>query len=282
MRRPTFIGEARWVTVPWKKLPKNDFHLLLDIIAQIPKISAQTDSITRALDTEAGYSTKILLLKQNWNCHHQLQEWYRQFSDKSHQAMYFERNAASIAARLGRKLEPLFPSSLEFINFEFARIHLFYWAALLITYDNIQTICCSILDNHFINHQSTRADFYRQLKLNSFSAVSEPTFLASSNLGSQNTFVEDFIRVKTYETAKLIVESMEYLLSKERNVVGPQNVFFPLKIAMHGFANESGPEVVWCKKVLDELDERGYPFAKVLRDTHRDDIPALLSGTRPL
>jgi hypothetical protein len=70
---------------------------------------------------------------------------------------------------------------------------------------------------------------------------------------------------------------MEYLLSDEMHILGPQNVFYPQRIAMCSFFHGLGPEVEWCRSVFEEMDGRGYPFGKILGAVEWDDIPRLLS-----
>lgn len=78
----------------------------------------------------------------------------------------------------------------------------------------------------------------------------------------------------------MIAQSMEYLLSDDMHILGPQKVFFALRAAMHVFASseEGQEEMDWCKEIFDELDRRGYPFGKILSRCEWDDIPALLTG----
>jgi hypothetical protein len=88
---------------------------------------------------------------------------------------------------------------------------------------------------------------------------------------------EEILTRKTFEEATLIAKSMEYLLSDEMHILGPQNVFYPQRIAMCSFFHGLGPEVEWCRSVFEEMDGRGYPFGKILGAVEWDDIPRLLS-----
>ncbi|KIW09949.1 hypothetical protein PV08_11725 [Exophiala spinifera] len=81
------------------------------------------------------------------------------------------------------------------------------------------------------------------------------------------------------DLARMIVQSMEYLISDDMRVLGPQTVFFALRLTMHVFTTAGEPdELDRCREVLEELDRRGYPFGKILSSCAWDDIPALLSG----
>jgi hypothetical protein len=59
--------------------------------------------------------------------------------------------------------------------------------------------------------------------------------------------------------------------------MGPQNVCFPLRNAMHAFS-ELGEdrEERWCRDVFEELDRRGFSFGKILANVKWEDIPRFL------
>lgn len=59
--------------------------------------------------------------------------------------------------------------------------------------------------------------------------------------------------------------------------MGPQNVCFSLRIAMHAFS-ELGEdrEERWCRDVFEELDKRGFPFGKILANVKWEAIPQFL------
>jgi hypothetical protein len=81
------------------------------------------------------------------------------------------------------------------------------------------------------------------------------------------------------DLASMIAQSMEYLLSEDMHILGPQKVFFALRAAMHVFTSLGKVEEMgWCKEIFEELDRRGYPFGKILGRCEWDDIPELLSG----
>jgi hypothetical protein len=75
---------------------------------------------------------------------------------------------------------------------------------------------------------------------------------------------------------------VQYLLSEEMQTRGPLNIFFPLSMAMHTFSRKQGEgqrevkEVRWCRLVFEELDERGFPFGRILVGWDWDDIPVIM------
>lgn len=222
--------------------PKSEFHSLLDIMARIPALIELTERLSSESNLIGPTLESVDCLQSNWDLYSLLQNWYTELSAKSTESLYFEQPSASFFTHLPRKqLSDIFTSSLHFPTFEMARMHLFYWAALLRIYHNV-----SILQ-----------------------------FLPSVSSRTQQPLVHD----GPQDIAKLIAQSMQYLLSQKRHTLGPQNVFFPLRMAMHTFSKDdtNGREVRWCKAVFEELDSRGFPFGKILSECDWDDIPTLLS-----
>ncbi|EHK97211.1 hypothetical protein M7I_7021 [Glarea lozoyensis 74030] len=42
-RKSSYLGDEQWMTVPWQRAPKSDFHHLLDIMAKMPGLVEQTE-----------------------------------------------------------------------------------------------------------------------------------------------------------------------------------------------------------------------------------------------
>lgn len=208
----------------------------MDIISHIPSVIENTEILTRKAAFDPSLTGRKELLKQSWDLHSQLDHWYTNLLAKSKDIMYTQGHVSSILKGSSSTLQSQFPTSLHFKNFEIARLHLFYWASLLLLYDNIDLITSS-----------------------HYSSVNNPSL--------------------TLGIAALIATSMEYLLSEEMQILGPQNVFFPLRIAMHAFSKveRDGKNVRWCRDVFEVMDERGFPFGKILASWEWEDIPVRLA-----
>ncbi|EXJ84468.1 hypothetical protein A1O3_05136 [Capronia epimyces CBS 606.96] len=231
-RKSTYLAQQDWLTVPWKIQPKSDLDQLLDIMAQIATLIEKAARLTTAFDDL--HAQRIALVQQGWEFHSQLKNWYQGFLQKQAGPLYYERPSSS---RFLSQPASVFPKSLHFQNFKIARLHLSYWTVLLLLYSSILAI--------------------------PFSSLSDVN--PTSNL---ITSVEnEFTHRQALELARMIAQSMEYLLSEDMHILGPQKVFFALRAAMHVFASteaEDGQEMDWCKEIFEELDRRGYPFGKIL------------------
>ncbi|CZR61803.1 uncharacterized protein PAC_11700 [Phialocephala subalpina] len=240
-RKATYLADQDWLTIPWTTMPKSDFHHLLDIMAKIPTLAEATERISKESNSQDIDSQWIECLRRNWDVHNQLDNFYEELSRRSTEQLYTETPATIFCTKSNIELEDIFPVSLHFPTFEIARIHLFYWAALLWIHNNI-----SILQP----------------------SPSSPT-----------TPSQQPLLTCSLEIATQIAQSMQYLLSPEMHTRGPQNVFHPLRIAQQVFSkkDQDGREVKWCKGVFEEVDARGYPFGKILSGWDWDNIPVLLS-----
>ena len=226
--------------------PKSDIDQLFDIMAQIATLVEKAAGLNNTTTFDVSHTERVGLLQQGWIFHSQLEDWYQRLLRKQAGPLYYEQPSS---ARFLSQLPSIFPKSLQFQTFEIARLHLSYWTILLVLYISILTIPFS-----------SRSDV---------NPTSNP--VASAN--------NDFTQRQALRLATMIAQSMEYLLSEEMHTLGPQKVFFALRVAMHVFeSTEEEQEVEWCRSIFEELDRRGYPFGKILCRCEWDDIPALLSG----
>ncbi|KEF51725.1 uncharacterized protein A1O9_12360 [Exophiala aquamarina CBS 119918] len=258
LRKPTYLGETDWLTTPWTTKSKSDFHYMLDIIAQIPILVNQTERVHEVSQSNISVAKRMELLEEAWDLHRQLEVWYQELRKKVFEPLYSERpSSLSWLSPLPPDLGTVFPT-LHFQTFEIARLHLLYWTALLLLYDNILKTIYPPLDPN---------------DLSSASSSRYPTILLMTN--------KPAVRRRALETAKLIARSMEFLLleeNQEMHLRGPLNAFFPLRTAIHIFESVQQYRIEsWCRSLFDRLAQRGYPLGQILCGWKWDDIPIFLS-----
>ncbi|TVY49975.1 Uncharacterized protein LOCC1_G000484 [Lachnellula occidentalis] len=234
-RRSSYLGDEEWLTIPWQRVPKSDFHHLLDIMARMPGLIERTE-LAISMDSILPSPMEMEFLREkSWTIERQLRTWYVNLVDSSTTPLHSETPRTIASATLS-DLQPLTGSSLDFPSFEIARMHLFYWAALLLIYNNLTSIPSPSTPLHQFSHVHLQSEIH--------------------------------------PTATLIARSIPYLLSPETQTMGPQNVCFSLRIAMHAFSElGEDKEVRWCRDVFEELDKRGFPFGKILANVKWEDIP---------
>ena len=208
-------------------------------MARMPGLIEQTE-LAISMDSILPSSTEMESLRERyWAIERQLRTWYINLVDSSTTLLHSETSPRTIASATPSDLQPLTDSSLNFPSFEIARMHLFYWAALLLIYDNLTSI--------------------------------------SSPSTCLHQFSQVYLQSEIHTTATLIAQSIPYLLSPETQTMGRQNVFFPLRNAMHAFSKlGEDREERWCRDVFEELEKRGFPFGKILANVKWEDIPQLL------
>ncbi len=205
----------------------------------MPGLIEQTERAI-SMDATLPSPTEIGSLRERyWAIERQLRTWYINLVESSPTPLLSKMSPRTIASAMLSNLQPLTDSSLNFPSFEIATMHLFYWAALLLTYNNLISI------------------------------PSPPTSL--------HRFPQVQLQSEIHTTATLIARSIPYLLSPETQTMGPKNVCFSLRVAMHAFS-ELGEEKEerWCRDVFEEVDKRGFPFGKILANVKWEDIPRFL------
>lgn len=267
LRKPTYLAQSDWLTIPWTTQPKPDFHHLLDIMTQIPILIHQTEQIYKVSQSNTSIVKQSQLLEQGWKVHLQLKDWYQQLGTRYSEPLYIERpSSLSCPNPLPTDLEDVFPTFLDFQTFEIARIHLFYWTSLLLLYDNLLKTTIPSRDPN---------------NLDSATSAIHPTILPTTDRAA--------IWGHAVDVAKLIARSMEFLLSEERfslseemHIRGLLNTLFPLRTAIHVFSSVHQYKMeAWCRSVFDGLAQRGYPFGQMLCGWKWDEIPLFLSGRSP-
>ncbi|KPI34568.1 uncharacterized protein AB675_11207 [Cyphellophora attinorum] len=261
LRKPTYLADPDWLVIPFTVEPKTNFHALIDIMLQIPAFVDQTDRLDWALQSEISALTRPELLVRGMELHQQLKDWYGSLGSKSKDPFYVEkRSSLAVPNRIPASLESVFPVFLHFQSFEVARMHLFYWTALVTVSYNILKVAGSDLDVR---------------------KCSDGTMLPEADVAA--------LRKEALDIAILIARSMEFLLSEERfllseemHIRGVLNTLYPLHTAIHVFSSlQEAEKEAWCRAVFDGLAQRGYPFGQILSRAEWDDMPALLAGKAP-
>lgn len=120
-------------------MPKSDFHYLLDIMAKMPALVEAADRISK-VNSNDNDSQRVECLKQNWETHTELDNFYDDLKTRSTEPLYTETPAVPFCNKANLELENIFLVSLHFPTFEIARTNLFYWAALLWIHNNISIL----------------------------------------------------------------------------------------------------------------------------------------------
>ncbi|KIW81894.1 hypothetical protein Z517_04920 [Fonsecaea pedrosoi CBS 271.37] len=266
-RKSIFLARPDWLTVPWKIHPKSDLDRLQDIMAQIATLLEKAERLRTAstTTTAAAVPERTALVQEGRTFHSQLQTWYQRLVRKHAGcgALYWER---PVSARFHLPIPSVFTTSLQFPTFEIARLHLSYWTMLLLLRTSILSLALR----------------------ESYPSDTDTDAAPPSPPSSPPPEVPD---LPDHHLATMICKSMDFFLSDDARIMGPQNVFFALRVATHVFSRAAAAAttttagtphhhlriVEWCRAVFDELDRRGYSLGRILAACPWDEIPALLS-----
>jgi hypothetical protein len=108
-------------------------------MAKMPALVEATDRIGKD-NSKDNDSRRVQYLKQNWEVHTELDNFYDDLKTRSTEPLYTETPAVPLCIKANLELENIFLDSLYFPTFEIARINLFYWAALLWIHNNISIL----------------------------------------------------------------------------------------------------------------------------------------------
>ncbi len=224
-------------------------------MARMPAVVELTERLRGEVDSEDIAVQKFDCLQKNWDFHSQLKNWHQSFSNKSFIVLYSTEATTSFFTKpmTDPELENIFPTSLSFPSFDIARMHCFYWAALLRLYHNISFLqpSASLVHNQSIEVATLIAQSVQYL-------LSEEM----QTRGPLNIFFPLSMAMHTFSTKQVEGEREERGETGERGSEGEREV----------------KEVRWCRLVFEELDKRGFPFGRILAGWDWDDIPVIMSN----
>ncbi|KAF7509121.1 hypothetical protein GJ744_008348 [Endocarpon pusillum] len=228
-RKACFLAEPEWLTLPWKKHPKNMLHKMIDVMVFVPVVVETYDHLQADTSLDYGETRRERqsLLAKCAALDKQLQNWYT--------ALCGEVN--------GRPLWHTFPSDdasypfshlFRFDDPDVARTITLYWT------------CAMVI-------QSTMCQLQRQLGQGAAQSPDMDT-------------LPDHINPRMY--AVNIAQSLPYMLHPDMGELGPQLALFPLGMAFAFFAapnrvpwtpDTDGMESSGSR--IDGLDEVNNPLA---------------------
>jgi hypothetical protein len=212
-RRSTYLARQEWLYEPWISQPKSHFHHLLDIMAKISIVIQEVQSL--GLDYGAP-NTVYEVLKQSHGLEIDLRQWHREYLRKSEAPPFVKQKSFQNTEGIIWLEE-----TVHFVDFEVARMHLFYWAALLLIYMNMN-VASQIISKNNIQQQRIPSTATYSMPPSPSGQLWYAEFLA--NLSGHRPSISSLkLDLKMLEIATLILESIPYLLSEDAHILGPQS-----------------------------------------------------------
>ncbi len=210
--QPTYLASEAWRTIPWNGEHKDDLHLLIDILANIPAFLALSNSIA-ASSHKSSSTTKRTERMQHirYELDAALDIWHSDLV-KTRQGSPF----CYSSARNSHEQSP-FSTYIEFKCIADAQVMLFYWMAKL------------MLSNGSLRVQR---------------------FLESQRFGRRVIEEGEAITLAGY--ADSICQSMGWCLRSTNGVLGLQLSTLPLRVATQFYQSCNLVEREnWCTQVIN-------------------------------
>lgn len=134
-RKPTFCGDAEWVTSPWELHPKAPLDRLLDILSQIPALLQRLDHLLVMEPTSTRRQFVQDLLENCLSVHAALEQWHASL----HSSTYRSQAAYWISPDQSQAQMP-FASVISFRDALTSITFLFYWAAQILFHPCIELL----------------------------------------------------------------------------------------------------------------------------------------------
>ncbi|KAI9744123.1 MAG: hypothetical protein M1818_002275 [Claussenomyces sp. TS43310] len=241
-RRSTYLADPEWTTQVWKEIPKTPLDQLLDIMAGLPSVLELADQIQ-------GRKARIPLLLQVinscWNLDVIFQNFDEQFRNKFSSPLYRPEFSTLPNDADDTEFGKVFPIAFRFVDLQTAHICMLYWTSLIILWSNL-------------------GDMYRLI--DSMQSTNHPELdEINGDMCSQISQLRPFgQRIEQVSLARNICQSIEFCLRDEFRAFGAGIIVIPLYISILTFEQhpECAREIAWTKKVINNVEEKGFRITK--------------------
>ncbi|KAE9375085.1 hypothetical protein N431DRAFT_502071 [Stipitochalara longipes BDJ] len=242
--RTTFLSDPAWVEAPWKEFTKSYLHELLEIMAEVAGLLAESD-LTFHLINKADGPHKLIpaldILKSCWKVDVKLSSFFKRLDKSTTAPLYWSELSTGFNADIkASEAGCIFPVAFQFTDLCLAQICLSYWAT------------CSIL-------WSGMGFLYRLLT--SPLTHSEPQLHFNANdlpqLGN---------RLDLPALAKNICQSIEFCSQLGSAGTWQTIAIFPLSVAIETLKvdPECRRELEWVQAAMGKISGSGLRIAKNL------------------
>ncbi|KAI9882430.1 MAG: hypothetical protein M1823_005823 [Watsoniomyces obsoletus] len=285
MRRSTFLADPEWSSIPWGNGPKTTDDQLLDLMAKMPAIFEEADSIP-AMHPRDAVLARLSLMNRCWDLQAEFERWYEQAQPSTPE--YWSVFATISNPTDDPVLGKVFPTALYFPSLRLAIRYLYYWTSIILVQSTIR-ITWFALEGAEIDYSKPPHPAEKRCRDCSTAGL---TFCSCGR--ESNSIRFDMSKVRTppdhealAEPARNIARSVEYCSQPEQGNLGAIAVVFPLRAATECFQHRPYPEEhekgnrphQWCQAALEAISvTRHLPFSSRIRRTAWGYRPSIGSG----
>lgn len=247
-RKSTFLGDPKWLTLPWGETGKDVYQQLYDKGFLLAALLEKNDS---AGLTEENVNIFVVsdFLRRLSDLDDELNLWFQDLLQKSSSPLYWHTQATSPGRHAKEAAQPCTLPSFTFCSLLLANTIVTYWGLRLVLSNTIALTCQHVLS-----------------MITQIPAQSSPSGSRRAVHGVQTMslqLLEAYTGVNRLELATNIVRSMPYCLNDNMGLIGAQRSIFAMRIALSVLQRHPGDELKWCQAMYLELSTRkGLKYAR--------------------
>jgi len=261
--RKTFLSQPEWREIPWSTAQdgKAPFDRLVDILLDIPDLSAQRQALESTTDPHQILSGALESIRDGQRMESTVEEWFNHFKDTIPGSLYHPELSNVDSVVDDSDSGKLFPVAFHFPAFIVGQSLVFYWVAVLsvhahlcFTYEILARLS-AMLDSLGRESLSCSCDGTEKPR----HCLRHFTMELLPSLGPR----EQWPRGAAYN----ICRSVEYFLLDKTRGFGPAGVL-PALTMVKGFwkhaAGDWSREIAWVNDMLSRIRESGNGIADAL------------------
>ncbi|KAK2846404.1 hypothetical protein FQN49_005752 [Arthroderma sp. PD_2] len=243
-RQPSFLASPEWTDLPWLPTGNQLSHQLIYLLASIPPILRDIDSIQDNHSCHLPSKIKEV----STDCSRLLNElhlWNVLFQSEKQGSSYSEM-PSTLAIGRGKKFaseHPVFSTYLHFPDIETAHLQMLYWTAQLLIYNNLWLAYRSLETR--VQPTYDQGDPLLNL---SPDLRGDPEGRPPCRMSALSISTSDLRAI-----AINIARSLEYFLNPESMAIGVTMFAFPVIISLNYFQYLNLLEAAWFRIIFDHI-----------------------------
>lgn len=232
-RRPSFLEDEQWQTVPFQVYPASPMQSLLNHAARVPSLMMRFDVIIKH-QTESNLPVACEILNSFCIVLKLLHDWEQSYRPRIQDPPYWLTESRNLSHSLVGDISKY---SLWFPNLFVANVFTHLWA--------LQIIC-------IMHCQQLRVKFPK---------------IHIDEVGVKHDPWIQLVNESVYEVARRICRSMEYLLQDEARYYAEASTLFPLRVAYLVFKQDkiaNKENLTWCEGIVNQLVFQGVNLSSLL------------------
>lgn len=248
--------------MPWKGAQKTWEDKLLDIMAVLPSMMEEADSVRLQTQPSSTLSVTISLAGRCRSLICELELWLQLWSAASTQPLHWVKPSAIYKEIDSKPPDKGLPMALHFADLESAHLENLYWASLLLIHATFWVTCEWVMEFSPLAPGLARDSEHKitDLAIHPITSILHPLAPLSE--------------IHTY--AIHIAQSLEYFLQPELGAAGSSLIGFPMMVAMGYFEHFRLPEVSWFNVILGRFQRLGIPLEQFLNGMANEAVATLV------